>query len=175
MMPRRASAPNLPKARPVRMAALYVPNGMHEPTWTPKAKGAGSEWELSEGLLPLTHFKPHLNVFTNLWNQGSKSGDGHYVKLSGWLTSTTISKTLGVDISCNGVSMDHRRARRGQGQPFPSLNSPSRPSPPAWTATSATRAFTPAHRLADRRNRWPARSIRDRSSSACSAPLAARA
>lgn len=123
MMPARASAAEMSKGgAPVRIAALYVPNGMHEPTWTPKLKGAGSEWELSEGLLPLTEFKPYLNVFTNLWNQGSKSGDGHYVKLSGWLTSTTISKTLGVDISCNGVSMDQLAARAaGKATPFPSL------------------------------------------------------
>lgn len=118
----RASAAKLAGKPPVRMAALYVPNGMHEPTWTPKLKGTGAEWELSEGQLPLTDFKPYLNVFTNLWNQGSKSGDGHYVKLSGWLTSTTISKTLGVDISCNGVSMDQIAARAtANATPFPSL------------------------------------------------------
>ncbi|MCC6293491.1 MAG: DUF1552 domain-containing protein, partial [Bryobacterales bacterium] len=47
---------------------------------------------------------------------------GHYVKLSGWLTSTTISKTLGVDISCNGVSMDQVAARAaGKSTPFASL------------------------------------------------------
>ena len=89
---------------PVRMAALYMPNGVHAETWTP-AK-VGRDFDLPATLEPMAEFRDDLLVVTNLWNQGSNLSEGHYVKASGFLTSTTITKTLGVDISCNGVSMD---------------------------------------------------------------------
>ncbi|MBX3422418.1 MAG: DUF1552 domain-containing protein [Pirellulaceae bacterium] len=105
---------------PVRMAVLYVPNGVRQDTWTPI--GEGTEFELSPTLEPLQEFKDQLLVLTNLWNQGSKFGDGHYVKTSGFLTCTTISKSLGIDVSCNGVSMDQVAAAAvGHQTPIPSL------------------------------------------------------
>ena len=33
---------------------------------------------------------------TNLWNEGIKGSEGHYVKTSGFLTCTTVTKTLNV-------------------------------------------------------------------------------
>ncbi|MBM3738531.1 MAG: DUF1552 domain-containing protein [Acidobacteria bacterium] len=105
---------------PVRMAALYMPNGVHPEMWTPE--GQGREFTLSPTLAPLAPLKDRLLVLTNLWNAGSVGGDGHYVKISGWLTCTTITKTLGVDISVNGVSMDQLAARKAGAQtPLPSL------------------------------------------------------
>jgi hypothetical protein len=115
----RASA-STPGKPPIRMAALYMPNGVREDMWTPT--GVGPSFELSPTLQPLADFKKDLLVLTNLWNQGSKGGEGHYVKISGWLTCTTVTKTLGVDISCNGVSMDQMAARKaGRATPLPSL------------------------------------------------------
>src|SRR5687768_2245663 len=115
----RASA-STPGKPPIRMAALYMPNGVREDMWTPT--GVGPSFELSPSLQPLADFKKDLLVLTNLWNQGSKGGEGHYVKISGWLTCTTVTKTLGVDISCNGVSMDQMAARKaGKATPLPSL------------------------------------------------------
>lgn len=105
---------------PVRMAAFYMPNGVHPEMWTPK--GEGRNFELSPTLMPLAPVKDKLTVVTNLWNAASKGGDGHYVKIAGWLTCTTITKTLGVDISANGVSMDQLAAKRlGALTPLPSL------------------------------------------------------
>lgn len=105
---------------PVRMAVLYMPNGVHAESWTPA--GVGREFLLSRTLSPLEAFKKDLIVATNLWNQASKGGDGHYVKTSGFLTCTTVTKTLGVDINCNGVSMDQVAAQRsGQQTPFASF------------------------------------------------------
>ena len=105
---------------PVRMAALYMPNGVHPGMWTPDGKGR--DFKLSPTLQPLAEFRDQLVVLTNLWNQGSSGGEGHYVKTSGFLTSTTISKTLGVDINCNGVSMDQVAARKtGDRTPLASL------------------------------------------------------
>jgi hypothetical protein len=105
---------------PVRMAVLYMPNGVHPGMWTPE--GEGREFTLSPTLAPLNAFKKDLLVCTNLWNQASKGGDGHYVKTSGFLTCTTVSKTLGVDINCNGISMDQVAAQKsGQQTPFASF------------------------------------------------------
>ena len=105
---------------PVRMAAMYMPNGVHQQMWTPE--GEGRDFKLSPTLSSLEDLKSQLVVMTNLWNQDSKGGDGHYVKISGFLTCTTITKTLGVDINCNGVSMDQIAARTaGKQTPLASM------------------------------------------------------
>jgi hypothetical protein len=114
-----AMAKPLDKA-PIRMAAMYMPNGVREDMWTPQ--GEKRAFELSPTLAPLAPFKDELQVYTNLWNAGSVSGDGHYVKISGWLTSTTITKTLGVDVSANGISMDQLAVQKsGRQTPIASL------------------------------------------------------
>ncbi|MCC9603593.1 DUF1552 domain-containing protein [Stieleria sp. JC731] len=89
---------------PIRMAALFVPNGVRADQWTPE--GEGTSFELSPTLQPLASLKEKLLVVSNLWNQASNVGDGHYVKCSGYLTCTTINKSLGIDLNCNGRSMD---------------------------------------------------------------------
>ncbi len=105
---------------PVRMAVLYMPNGVREDAWTPS--GTGREFTLAPTLDSLSDLKDQLTICTHLWNAAAKGGDGHYVKASGYLTSTTITKTLGVDINCNGVSMDQVAARAaGDRTPLPSL------------------------------------------------------
>ena len=124
MMPSTTSAAEkegrAPTDAPVRMAALFVPNGVRQDKWTPK--GVGREFELSPTLQPLADLKNQLLVVTNLWNQASNFGDGHYVKTSGFLTCTTINKSLGIDLNCNGRSMDQVAADfAGKRTPLPSL------------------------------------------------------
>jgi len=115
MEPARSDSP-----APVRMAAMYMPNGVHPEMWTPE--GEGRDFKLSPTLAPLADLKDDVLVLTNLWNEGSKGSEGHYVKNSGFLTCTTVTKTLGVDISCNGVSMDQVAAKQvGARTPLPSL------------------------------------------------------
>jgi hypothetical protein len=105
---------------PVRMAALYMPNGVHPDMWTPE--GDKRDFKLSPTLSPLADLQDQLLVLTNLWNPGSVGGDGHYVKISGWLTCTTVTKTLGVDVSCNGVSMDQLAVQKtGRQTPIASM------------------------------------------------------
>ncbi len=122
MMPRTALAATAADsaAAPVRTAVLFMPNGVKQDCWTPK--GTGKDFELSQTLAPLADFKNDLVVLTNLWNKGSAPGDGHYVKTAGLLTGTTINKTVGVNLNCNGISMDQVIAReRGHLTPLPSL------------------------------------------------------
>src|SRR5262245_17631981 len=105
---------------PVRMAVLYMANGVHPDMWTPE--GQGRDFKLSPTLEPLADLKDDILVLTNPWTKGSDASEGHYVKTSGFLTCTTVTKTLGVDLSCNGTSMDQLAARRaGRQTPLPSL------------------------------------------------------
>lgn len=120
MLPRRAAANSVSGKPPVRMAVLYMPNGVNPHLWTPA--GEGRDFELSPTLKPLADLKDDVLVATNLWNRGSEASEGHYVKTSGFLTCTTITKTYGVDLSCNGVSLDQLAAQRaGHHTPLPSL------------------------------------------------------
>ena len=111
---------NAPSKAPVRMAVLFMPNGVPPKKWTPE--GEGAEFKLSPILEPLAAHKKDILVLTQLWNKNSDSGDGHYVKTAGLLTSTTINKTVGVDLNCNGVSMDQVAAQKiGHLTPLPSI------------------------------------------------------
>ncbi len=119
MVPGSARAASAAAKNPVRMAMLYMPNGVNVSAWTPE--GQGREFTLSPTLAPLQDFKKDLVVVSNLWNEATKGGDGHYVKEAAILTCTTIKKTQGADLG-NGVSMDQVAARRLAGEtPLASL------------------------------------------------------
>ena len=119
MLPQRLAATST-DSKPIRLAALFMPNGVREDQWTPT--GQGSEFALSPTLKPLEALKNDILVPTNLWNKASDYGDGHYVKTSGFLTCTTINKSLGYDLNSNGISMDQIAARSiAQKTPLPSL------------------------------------------------------
>jgi len=101
------------------MAFLYVPNGVNMGAWAPE--GTGREFKLSQTLEPLSGLRDDILVLSNLWNEASKAGDGHYVKESAILTCTTIKKTPGADLA-NGISVDQVAAQRiGKQTPLPSL------------------------------------------------------
>lgn len=105
---------------PVRMAVLYMANGVNPHAWTPQGKGA--DFELSPTLQPLEKLKNEILVLTQLMNAATDTGDGHYVKTAAFLTGTTITRTTGSDLRCGGVSMDQIAAQRvGNMTPLPSL------------------------------------------------------
>ncbi|HYO82987.1 MAG TPA: DUF1552 domain-containing protein [Bryobacteraceae bacterium] len=113
------AAPVPGRSYPVRMAALYMPNGVNVKHWTPV--GQGKDFQLSSSLEPLARHKSSVTVVSNAWNEAARDGDGHYVKESAILTCRTIRKTLGADMY-NGVSMDQVAAQQaGQRTPLPSL------------------------------------------------------
>ena len=113
-----AASSKLPK-NPVRLAVLYMPNGVNTDAWSPQ--GAGRDFTLSSTLAPLQDLKDQVVVMSNLWNAASKGGDGHYVKEAAILTCATIKKTPGADLA-NGISMDQIAAQRVADQtPLPSL------------------------------------------------------
>ncbi len=98
-------------AAPVRMAFMYVPNGIHMQTWTPAA--VGTEYELPWTLEPLQGLKSELNVLSGLTQQkAAANGDGggdHARALATFLTGTQARKTDGADIRA-GVSVDQLAA-----------------------------------------------------------------
>src|SRR6478609_12034531 len=51
---------------PVRMAVLYMANGVNTTQWTPE--GQGRDFRLSPTLQPLEDLKDQLLVVSNLWN-----------------------------------------------------------------------------------------------------------
>jgi hypothetical protein len=105
---------------PNRLAVLYMANGVNPNHWTPK--GVGREFQISEILAPLADLRDELLVLTHLWNAATNTGDGHYVKTGGFLTSTTITRTTGANLCAGNVSMDQRIAQRiGHLTPLPSL------------------------------------------------------
>jgi Protein of unknown function (DUF1552) len=114
-----SAAPSKLAKSPVRMAVLYMPNGVNTDAWSPQ--GAGRDFTLSPTLAPLQDLKDQIVVMSNLWNANSKGGDGHYVKEAAILTCATIKKTPGADLA-NGISMDQVAAQRVAEQtPLPSL------------------------------------------------------
>lgn len=108
------------KPYPLRMAVLYMPNGVNPHEWMPR--GHGSDFALSPILAPLGSLKSEVLVFTELMNKSSIVGDGHYVKVAPFLTGTAVTKTTGGDLRVGGVSLDQMVAQRiGNLTPLPSL------------------------------------------------------
>jgi hypothetical protein len=124
MRDRSACAESPPGTKPtLRMAFLYVPNGVHMPDWTPRA--AGKEFELPAILEPLNGVKDDLLVISGLTlNPARALGDGggdHARAMASFLTGRHPRKTGGADL-CAGVSVDQVAAQRlGRLTRFPSL------------------------------------------------------
>src|SRR5262245_45168495 len=89
-----ASAAQPTGETPVRMGVLYMANGVHPGMWTPQ--GQGRNFTLSPTLSLLEDLKKEILILTHLWNEASKDNN-HYVKISGFLTSTRITRTAGID------------------------------------------------------------------------------
>src|SRR5207244_1346305 len=85
------------KAPPVRMAFLYVPNGIHMADWTPG--GEGAHYALPAILEPLTPFKEELLVLSGLALDAARPhGDGggdHARAMASFLTGRHPRKTFG--------------------------------------------------------------------------------
>jgi hypothetical protein len=124
MLPSGALAQSVkPAQRPVRMAFMFVPNGMNMSHWRPAAEGA--LLELPKTMEPLAKLRGSLNVFTGLAQRNAFAlGDGpgdHARSTAAWLTGVHPKKTAGADIQ-NGPSVDQIAAQRiGDRTKFASL------------------------------------------------------
>jgi len=107
----------------VRLAFVYVPNGIVMKDWTPKGEGKG--FEFTRILKPLEAFREDLFVLTGLADHnGNALGDGpgdHARAGASFLTGVHCKKTAGADIQA-GVSADQIAAQAlGSKTRFPSI------------------------------------------------------
>jgi hypothetical protein len=112
-----------PAGAPLRMAYVYVPNGVNQGHWWPKTQG--KEFELTRTLEPLAKIKQHVQIVGGLDHvnaNGGLDGPGDHARASGtFLTGVRVRKTAGADIHA-GVSVDQVAAQRvGHLTRFPSL------------------------------------------------------
>lgn len=111
MVPVLKAAKNGPTS-PVRLAFVYVPNGIIPAPWTPTAEGAG--FEFMRTMKPLEPFREHLLVLSGLAQiNGRALGDGpgdHARAGATWLTGVHPKKTEGAGIHA-GVSADQIAAK----------------------------------------------------------------
>ena len=108
---------------PLRMAFLFVPNGIHMPDWTPTTEG--SDFELPTTLAPLEPVREKLLVISGLAHDKAKAnGDGagdHARCAATFLTGEQAYKTAGKDTRV-GISVDQVAATQlGHLTKFPSL------------------------------------------------------
>ena len=123
MTPAFAAASKTAGAPPMRMAFLYVPNGIIMKDWTPKTEGRG--YEFTKTLKPLEQFREKMLVLSGLDHYtGNSLGDGagdHARAGSTWLTGVHPKKTEGADIR-SGISVDQVAAKEfGKLTVLPSL------------------------------------------------------
>ncbi len=123
MGPRRAMGAQATGAPPVRLAFVFMPNGVNYEHWEPA--GDGAEFTLSSTLEPLAPVRQHLNIITGLTLQKARAnGDGpgdHARSSASFLTGRQARKTAGNDI-CNGISVDQVAASHiGRATRLPSI------------------------------------------------------
>jgi hypothetical protein len=99
MTPWRALAAERAKP-PIRLAWVYVPNGIQMKHWTPAKEG--SDYELPDLLTPLKDFREDFSVLSGLAAlQGGHDGGNHAPAMAAFLTGTQPRR----DVRC-GVSAD---------------------------------------------------------------------
>lgn len=111
------------KSRPVRMAFMFVPNGVNMEHWRPATAGTG--FALPTILEPLKDVRGEISVLSGLAQMKAfANGDGpgdHARSAATWLTGVQAFKTAGSDIKV-GVSVDqYAAAVTGKETKFASL------------------------------------------------------
>lgn len=102
----------------IRLGFLFMPNGVNPEDWDPK--GRGSNYKTPFSLKPLEPIKSEINVHSNLWHPIAKTGDGHLVKTTTFLSGALVKKTF-TDISA-AISADQVAAQHiGQSTYLPSI------------------------------------------------------
>lgn len=123
MSPALKAAKNTPAASAIRMAFVYVPNGIIPGAWTPKTDG--KDFEFMRSMKPIEAYRERLLVLTGLAQvNGRALGDGagdHARAGATWLTGVHPAKTEGAGIHA-GISVDQVAAKElGKTTQFASL------------------------------------------------------
>lgn len=105
---------------PVRLACLFMPNGVRPEYWTPA--GDGEDFEITQHLQPLADLKSEFMLLENLWNKNTVGRNGHWPKVPAWLSGGFVERTTGGDLDSGGTTVDQLLARKiGHETPLPSL------------------------------------------------------
>ena len=89
---------------PLRMAAIFMPNGVRPDYWTPA--GDGEDYEITPHLKPLESLKGDFLLLENLWNKNSVGRNGHWPKVPAWLSGGFVERTVGGDLDSGGTTVD---------------------------------------------------------------------
>jgi hypothetical protein len=105
---------------PLRMAFLFMPNGVRPDYWTPP--GDGEDYEFTPHLKPLEPLKNDFLLLENLWNKNTVGRNGHWPKVPAWLSGGYVERTSGNDLDSGGTSVDQFAAQRlGSQTPLPTF------------------------------------------------------
>jgi len=98
---------------PLRMAFVYIPNGVHQANWWPT--GEGSAFQLGKTMEPLAPLRSSLQVLGGLDHLNAKAGNdgaGDHARANAtFLTGARARKTDSADIQV-GVSVDQVTAQQ---------------------------------------------------------------
>lgn len=105
---------------PLRVAAMFMPNGVRPDHWTPA--GDGEDYEITPHLKPLEALRGEFLLIENLWHKNTVGRNGHWPKVPAWLSGGFVERTTGGDLDSGGTSMDQLLAQRIGGEtPLPSF------------------------------------------------------
>lgn len=107
-------------APPLRMAFLFMPNGVRPDYWTPP--GDAEQYAVSPHLKPLEHLKSEFLLLENLWHKNTVGRNGHWPKVPAWLSGGYVERTAGNDLDSGATSVDQLAASHiGSNTPLPTL------------------------------------------------------
>jgi hypothetical protein len=95
---------------PLRMAFMFLPNGVRPDHWTPA--GDSEDYEITPHLKPLEPFKQDFLLLENLWNKNTVGRNGHWPKVPAWLSGGYVERTSGDDLDSGGTTVDQFAAQK---------------------------------------------------------------
>ncbi len=105
---------------PLRMACIFMPNGVRPDYWTPA--GDSEDYEITPHLKPLESLKNDFLLIENLWNKNSVGRNGHWPKVPAWLSGGFVERTVGGDLDSGGTTVDQLAVQKMEiGTPLPSF------------------------------------------------------
>lgn len=106
---------------PLRMAFLFMPNGVRPDHWTPP--GEGEQYEASTPHLQrLASLKNDFLLLENLWHKNTVGRNGHWPKVPAFLSGGYVERSTGRDLDTGGTSVDQVAAQHiGHLTPLPTF------------------------------------------------------
>ncbi|MBI1355197.1 MAG: DUF1552 domain-containing protein [Acidobacteria bacterium] len=105
---------------PLRMAFLFMPNGVRPDHWTPE--GDAEDYRITPHLTALEPHKSEFLLLENLWHEKTVGRNGHWPKVPAWLSGGFVERSTGRDLDTGGVSVDQVAANHiGTLTPLPTF------------------------------------------------------